>query len=134
MKKTRFQPTFASLTEAELEQLAAAVQRETYDAVRERICKPRSQGGLDLHFTSNSPLVRLHDKKNKLDLINTRLSAQSPEQRKLSLADLNTFISLEKPRIISSPPNARASKNAPPKTNPFPPPPHERTHPLFYRF
>src|SRR5688500_2744263 len=96
MKKLRFQPTFASLTEAELEQLAADVQRETYDAVRERICKPRSEGGLDLHFTSNSPLVRLHDKKNNLDLINTRLSAQSPDQRKLTLADLNAFISLEK--------------------------------------
>ena len=56
MEKLRFQPTFASLTEAELEQLACDVQREPYDAVRIRICKPRSEGGLDLHFTSNSPL------------------------------------------------------------------------------
>ena len=86
MKKLRFQPTFASLTQAELEQLAAQVQRETYDAVRERICKPRSEGGLDLNFTSNSPLVRLHAKKNHLDLINARITSG----KKLTLAELNT--------------------------------------------
>jgi hypothetical protein len=87
MKKLRFQPTFASLTEAELEQLAHDVQRETYDAVRERVCKPRSEGGLDLHFTSNSPLVRLHNKKNRLDLIN----AQITSGQKLTLAQLDTI-------------------------------------------
>src|SRR5688572_23444769 len=92
MKKLRFQPTFASLTEAELEQLAADVQRETYDAVRVRICKPRSEGGLDLHFTSNSPLVRLHNKKNRLDLIN----AQITSGQKLTLAQLETFTAGEK--------------------------------------
>src|SRR5688500_17011014 len=96
MKKPRFQPTFASLTEAALEQLAEAVQRETYDSVRERICKPRSEGGLDLNFTSNSPLFRLHEKKNRLDLLNARLRGECPEQRKVTLADLNAFISLEK--------------------------------------
>src|SRR5688572_11709609 len=87
MKKLRFQPTFASLTEAELERLAHEVQRETYDAVRERVCKPRSEGGLDLHFTSNSPLVRLHNKKNRLDLINARITSG----QKLTLAQLDTF-------------------------------------------
>jgi len=87
MKKLRFQPTFASLTEAELERLAHEVQRETYDAVRERVCKPRSEGGLDLRFTSNSPLVRLHNKKNRLDLIN----AQITSGKKLTLAQLGTF-------------------------------------------
>ena len=96
MKKLRFQPTFAALTEAELEQLAEAVQRETYDAVRERICKPRSEGGLDLHFTSNSPLVRLHDKKNKLDPINARLCGECSDRKKLTIAEVNTFISMEK--------------------------------------
>src|SRR5687768_13393590 len=87
MKKLRFQPTFTSLTEAELEQLAHEVQRETYDAVRERVCKPRFEGGLDLRFTSNSPLVRLHNKKNRLDLINAQISSG----KKLTLAQLGTF-------------------------------------------
>jgi hypothetical protein len=40
--------------------------------------------------------VRLHVKKNRLDLINARLCAECADRKKLTLAELNTFISGEK--------------------------------------
>ena len=85
--KKRFQPSFASLTEDELEQLACMTQRETFAIVMERARKPRAEGGFGLTFRSESPLERLLDKKNKLDLINARITSG----QKLTLADLNTF-------------------------------------------
>ena len=85
--KKRIQPSFASLSEDELEQLACMIQRETFAIVLERARKPRSEGGFGLTLRSESPLERLLDKKNKLDLIN----AQMKDGRKLTLADLNSI-------------------------------------------
>ena len=93
MKKLRIQPSFASLTEAELEQLACDLQRETFAAVLERVRKPRSEGGLDLNFSSKSPLERLLGKKHKLDLLNARLRAQGGEHKKLTLAEFSAITS-----------------------------------------
>ena len=87
MKKLRIQPSFASLTEDEIEQLACMAQRETFAVVLERARKPRSEGGFGLTMRSESPLERLLDKKNKLDLIN----AQITDGKKLTLADLNSI-------------------------------------------
>src|SRR5688500_11827809 len=83
MKKQRIQPSFASLSEAEFNQLAGWVDRETYSSVLERIRKPRSEGGFGLNI-SRGPLERLRDKKVTLDRINFRLNSG----QKLSLADL----------------------------------------------
>ena len=60
----RKQIAFASLNEAEIDQIAEWLRHETYETVHERVRKPRSEGGFGLNI-SRSPLERLHDKTNK---------------------------------------------------------------------
>jgi hypothetical protein len=80
MRKTTIQPSFATLTEAELEQLAGWLRRESYNLVHERVCRPRPEGfGLKI---SVRPLQTLWDKIQHLDRINARL----PDGQKLTLA------------------------------------------------
>ena len=86
MKKTRTQPAFDTLTEAELDQLADWLRHETYEIVLDRIRKPRADGGFALTI-SRSPLERLYAKVALLDLINSKVSAD----KKLTLTQ---FLSL----------------------------------------
>jgi hypothetical protein len=81
----RKQRAFASLTEQEYEQVGEWVCRETYDAVRDRVNKPRPEGfGLNI---SVSPLQTLHAKKNRLHNVNRRLK----ESPKLTLSELDAI-------------------------------------------
>ena len=86
MKKQRIQPSFASLTEAEFNQLVGWVERETYAIVLDRVRKPRSEGGYGLNI-SRGPLERLYKKKSTLDDINRRLNSGHA----LSLADVEAI-------------------------------------------
>src|SRR5262252_10006661 len=70
----RKQVAFATLTAAEIEQIAEWLRREKYETVLERIRKPRSDGGFGLNI-SRSPLERLHAKTNRVDRINNRIAS-----------------------------------------------------------
>jgi hypothetical protein len=60
MRKQRRQPAFAGLNQNEIDQIVRWLHGSTYDAVRERIARPRPEGfGLDI---SCGPLQRLYDK------------------------------------------------------------------------
>ena len=86
----RKQRAFATLTEAELEQVGTWLRSEKYEHVRERVNKPRPDGfGLNI---SIKPLQRLHERVAFLDLVNSRL----PDDKKLTLAQ---FISLASPTL-----------------------------------
>jgi hypothetical protein len=78
---------FATLTPSEIEQIADSLDRETYDAVLTRICKPRSEGGYGLNI-SRSPLERLWAKKQVLKKINSHIESGE----KLTIAKLDSFI------------------------------------------
>ena len=86
MKKPKTQAAFATLTDAELEQLADSLRHETYEIVLDRVRKPRSDGGFDLNI-SRSPLERLYAKVALLDLINSKVSAD----KKLTLAQFDSI-------------------------------------------
>src|SRR3569623_1690519 len=67
----RKQCSFASLSAEELDQVAEWLRHQTYQAVLDRIKRPRPDGfGLDI---SMRPLQTLYAKIQKLDLINERL-------------------------------------------------------------
>jgi hypothetical protein len=78
---------FATLTPGEIEQIADSLERDTYDAVLTRICKPRSQGGFGLSI-SRSPLERLWAKKQVLNKINFHIASGE----KLTIATLDELI------------------------------------------
>jgi hypothetical protein len=60
MRKPRKQPAFTGLTQNEIDQIARWLHCSTYDAVRERIARPRPEGfGLVI---SKGPLQRLFEK------------------------------------------------------------------------
>ena len=62
MRKQRNQPAFAGLTQNEIDQIARWLHCYTYDAVRERIARPRPEGfGL---IVTNGPLQRLFEKSS----------------------------------------------------------------------
>ena len=91
MRKPQRQPSLASLTEADREQLADWLRREDYKPVLERVNKPRPEGfGLDI---SIKPLQTFYAKVALLDLINLRLS----DDKKITLA---TFESLAQRDIL----------------------------------
>src|SRR5687768_6508450 len=73
MRKPRTQPAFATLTAAEIDQIADWLRRDTYDVVLERVRKPRSEGGFGLNI-STSPLERLYKRTNLVDKINAHLA------------------------------------------------------------
>ena len=57
MRKPIRQPSFATLTEAELDQIVAWLRCETYETVRQRVNAPRPEGfGLNI---SDKPLQSL---------------------------------------------------------------------------
>ena len=85
MRKPQIQPTLASLTLAEREQLADWLRHGDYDDVLVRVNQPRPEGfGLNI---SKSPLQTFYAKVALFDVINAQLSAD----KKMSLA---TFESL----------------------------------------
>jgi hypothetical protein len=87
MRKTQSQPALATLTEAEREQLANWLRRDSYDVVLARVNQPRPEGfGLNI---SKKPLQTFYAKVALLDLINSRL----PEDKKLTLAEFETLSS-----------------------------------------
>ena len=60
MRKQRKQPAFAGLNQNELDQIVRWLHCSTYEAVRERIAKPRPEGfGL---YLSRGPLQLLYEK------------------------------------------------------------------------
>src|SRR5688500_14638959 len=71
-RKTRPQPSLASLTTDEYHQLADMVSTRTYDDVRQQVNKPRSEGGFELNI-SVKPLQVLHARVQRLNKINERL-------------------------------------------------------------
>jgi hypothetical protein len=81
---------FATLTPGEIDQIADLLDRETYDAVLTRICKPRSEGGFGLTI-SRSPLERLWAKKQILKKINSHIASGE----KLTIATLDSFMAGE---------------------------------------
>jgi hypothetical protein len=87
----RKQRAFASLTDAEIEQIANWLRLETYEHVRERIAKPRPEGfGLELNSTR--PLETLWQKKNTVDKINNKLATGE----KLTVTEFDAINSAEK--------------------------------------
>ena len=85
MRKPQIQPSLASLTLAEREQLADWLRREEYTDVLARVNQPRPQGfGLDI---SIKPLWTFYAKVALFDLINSRL----PETKKISFATFETL-------------------------------------------
>jgi|SRR5687767_7308612 len=62
-RKTRPQPSLASLTADEYHQLAEMVCTRTYEDVRQQVNKPRAEGGFDLNI-SIKPLQVLHARVN----------------------------------------------------------------------
>jgi hypothetical protein len=87
MRKPQSQPALATLTEAEREQLADWLRRDSYDVVLVRVNQPRPEGfGLNI---SKKPLQTFYAKVALLDLINSRL----PDDKKLTLAEFETLSS-----------------------------------------
>src|SRR5688572_9228290 len=86
MRKQRRQPSFATLTDAEIDQVALWLESETYAAVRLRVNKPRSEGGFGLNI-SERPLERLWERKKTVDKINTHVSTGE----KLTLATFDAI-------------------------------------------
>jgi hypothetical protein len=87
MKKQR---AFATLTEAEIDQIADWLRTRTYDQVLDLIAQPRPEGfALKI---SRKPLQLLHAKLYRLDKINTRIETA----QKLTLADLDAINAGEK--------------------------------------
>src|SRR5687768_12222584 len=72
-RKTRPQPSLASLTTDEYHQLADMVCTRTYEAVRQQVNKPRAEGGFDLNI-SVKPLQVLHARVQRLNKINEQLA------------------------------------------------------------
>ena len=68
-RKTRPQPSFASLTTDEYHQLADMVRTRTYNDILQQINKPRADGGFDLDI-SIKPLQVLHRRVTELDRLN----------------------------------------------------------------
>jgi hypothetical protein len=85
MRKPQFQPSLASLTEADREQLADWLRRDYYDVVRDRVNKPRPEGfGLNI---TEKPLRTFYARVALFDLINARL----PDDKKLTLAEFESL-------------------------------------------
>src|SRR5688572_26630758 len=85
----RKQRAFKDLTDQEIDQIAEWLRHDTYDAVRERIAKPRPDGfGLTI---SNKPLQVLFAKTNLLDKINARITGPGGEHQKLTLAEFDAI-------------------------------------------
>src|SRR5688500_10237371 len=85
MRKPQIQPTLASLTLAEREQLADWLRHDEYDDVLARVSKPRPEGfGLNI---SKSPLQTFYAKVALLDVI----TAQLPTDKKLALGTLESL-------------------------------------------
>src|SRR5687767_4214802 len=72
-RKTRPQPSLASLTADEYHQLAEMVCTRTYEDVRQQVNKPRAEGGFDLNI-SIKPLQVLHARVQRLNKINEQLA------------------------------------------------------------
>src|SRR5687767_4595261 len=72
-RKTRPQPSLASLTTDEYHQLAEMVCKRTYEDVRQQVNKPRAEGGFDLNI-SIKPLQVLHARVQRLNKINEQLA------------------------------------------------------------
>src|SRR5688500_4339198 len=72
--KLRPQPALAHLSDADREQIAHWLvdPSQTYDSVRERVAKPRAEGGFDT-IASRSVLQRLRDRTVVLHQINSLL-------------------------------------------------------------
>ena len=93
MRKTQSQPSLASLTPEEREQIADWLRHQTYQAVLDRIRQPRPDGfGLDI---SVRPLQTLYAKIQKLDLINERLKGKD----QLTLDDFDALSLGEKDEL-----------------------------------
>ena len=85
----RKQRAFASLTDAEIDQIAGWLRLDTYHHVRDRIAKPRPEG-FGLQLTSIRPLETLWQKKNTVDKINRKLATGE----KLTIAELDAINSV----------------------------------------
>ncbi|HEX7862219.1 MAG TPA: hypothetical protein VF773_17925 [Verrucomicrobiae bacterium] len=72
--KLRPQPALAHLSDADREQISQWLMdpSQTYDSVRERVAKPRAEGGFDT-IASRSTLQRLRDRTVVLHQINSLL-------------------------------------------------------------
>ena len=90
----RKQRAFKDLTDAEVEQIAEWLQHGKYDDVRERVAKPRDQGGFGL-IISNKPLQLLWAKKNIVRKINDKLESGE----RLTIAQLEAINAAEKPDL-----------------------------------
>jgi hypothetical protein len=89
----RKQRAFATLTEADIDQIAEWLRHDTYDKVRERIAKPRPDG-FALQLKSTRPLETLWQKKNTVDKINAKLETG----QKLTLAEFESHFRRRKSR------------------------------------
>src|SRR5437588_293878 len=93
-RKPSFQPSLAPLSDAEKEQLADWLRKETYEAVHARVTKSREEGGFGLKI-SIRPLQTYHAKVLKLDDINTRIK----NNPKLSMTDYESIAAGERTDI-----------------------------------
>lgn len=85
MRKPQRQPSLATLTEADRQQLADWLRRDPYTVVRDRVNQPRPEGfGLSI---SIKPLQTFFAKVAFLDLINSRL----PDDKKLTLTEFEAL-------------------------------------------
>jgi hypothetical protein len=92
----RKQRAFATLTDAEIEQIAQWLRLEKYDTVRERLAKPRPEGfGL---IVSNKPLQLLFRKTNLVARINEKIATGE----KLTLSEFEKISAGEKPDLAEN--------------------------------
>src|SRR4051812_6422970 len=82
----RKQRAFATLTEAEIDQIAEWLRHDTYDQVRDRLAKPRPEG-FALQLKSTRPLETLWQKNNTVDKINAKLATG----QKLTLSEFESI-------------------------------------------
>jgi hypothetical protein len=81
MRKPQSQPSLASLTEADREQLADWLRQEEYATVLSRVNSPRPDG-FGLSLSTEKPLRTFYAKVALMDLVNFRL----PQEKRFTLA------------------------------------------------
>ena len=87
MRKQRRQPSFATLTDAEIEQIAQSLDGATYADVRARVNQPRSAGGFGLNLTTDRPLELLWRRTKTIEKINAHIT----QGEKLTLATFDAI-------------------------------------------
>ena len=86
MRKPQSQPSLASLTEADREQLADWLRQDDYATVLSRVNSPRPDG-FGLSLSTEKPLRTFYAKIALLDLVNIRL----PNNKRFTLAQFESL-------------------------------------------